>query len=79
MCQFRYESVRAWQKQPKGQWKPKQERKEGASKKKPSTSSEVGTSQVQVPMVCVNELTALHSPIWINGVKFMRCLIDYGS
>ena len=30
-------------------------------------------------MVCVNDWIGLHSPVWINGVNFTRCLIDSGS
>ena len=27
-------------------------------------------------MVCIEDQTALHAPIWINEVKFTHCLID---
>ena len=30
-------------------------------------------------MIHIEDQTALHTPIWINGVKFPRCLIDTGS
>ena len=30
-------------------------------------------------MLCVNDRIRLHSPVWINGVNFRRCLIDSGS
>ena len=30
-------------------------------------------------MVCVEDQTALHTPVWINGVKIPRCLIDTGA
>lgn len=79
MCQFCYESVQAWKKREKGQWKPKQEKKEAASEEKPATSSEVGTSQGKLAVVYINDQTALHSPVWINGVKLTRCSIDSGS
>ena len=29
-------------------------------------------------MVCVEGQNDLHTPMWINGVKFPRCLIDTG-
>ena len=79
MCQYQYESYRTWRTKPKTQWKPKQEKKEAASEQKASSSTEAGPSKGMVAMVCVEDQTALHSPIWINGVKFTRCLIDSGS
>lgn len=30
-------------------------------------------------MVCVEDQTTLHAPVWIIGEKFTRCLIDSGS
>ena len=30
-------------------------------------------------MVCIEDQTALHAPVWINEVKFAHCLIDLGS
>ena len=30
-------------------------------------------------MVLVEDLTALHTPVWINGVRIPRCLIDTGA
>ena len=30
-------------------------------------------------MVSVADQTALHTPVWINGVRFPRCLVDTGS
>lgn len=46
---------------------------------KPSTSNEAGPSKGKVSMVCADGQTALHSPVWINGVKFTPCLMDSGS
>ena len=79
MCQFHYESVKAWRNKPRQQWKAKQEKKEAASEQKPSSSNEAGPSKGKVSMVCIEDQTALHSPVWINGIKFTRCLIDSGS
>ena len=30
-------------------------------------------------MVCVEDQTALHTPVWINGIRIPRCLIDTGA
>ena len=30
-------------------------------------------------MICIEDQTALHAPVWINEVKLTRCLIDSGS
>ena len=30
-------------------------------------------------MVSLEDQITLHTPIWINGIKFNRCLIDTGS
>lgn len=49
------------------------------SDQKPFISDEVAPSKGKVSVVCVDDQTALHSPIWVNGVKFTRCLIDSGS
>ena len=71
--------MRAWRKPPKEQWKPKKDKKGASSEKQPAIGSDPETSQGKVSMVCVNDQTALHSPVWINGVKSTRCLIDSGS
>ena len=71
--------MRAWRNKPKQQWRAKAERKEAAPEQRTPTDSEAGPSKGKVSMVCVNDQTALHSPVWINGVKFTRCLIDSGS
>ena len=78
MCKFCYESVRAWWSKPKQRWKAKQENKGPASEQRPPTSTKAGPSKGKVSMVCVNDQTTVHSPVWINGVKFTRCLIDSG-
>ena len=43
----------------------------------PSPSEQPGPSNVR--MVSVADQTALHTPVWINGVRFPRCLVDTGS
>lgn len=47
--------------------------------RKPSSNGKVETSQGKVSMVCVNDQTAFYSPVWINGVKFTKYLIDSRS
>ena len=44
---------------------------------KPSTSSQPMNNKVRI--VINGSLTTLHTPIWLNGVRFPQCLIDIGS
>ena len=64
---------------PKQPWKSKEEKKEAAVEQRNPTNNEVRTSKGKVSMVCADDQTALHSPVWISSVKFTRCLIDSGS
>ena len=79
MCQFHYESIRAWRNKPKAQWKTEQEKREAVSDQNPSTSNEAGPSKGKTSMVCVDDQTALHSPVLISRVKFMRFFINSGA
>ena len=71
MCQFGYESVRAWRNKPKQQWKTWQEKNEAASEQKNPTTIEAEPSKGKVSMVCVDDQTPLHSPVWIHGVNLL--------
>ena len=78
-CQFRTEIVREWRKKAKPT--KKQDGKGSAAEAKPDQGSslEPGPSTKKVSVIGIQDQTALHTPVWINGVKFNRCLIDTGS
>ena len=78
MCQLRYESVRRWKRPYQGTRKQNRFSNENVNEKKPSTNKRPD-GDTKVSMVRVEDQTALHTPVWINDVKFPRCPIDTGA
>ena len=79
VCQMRYETVQRWRRpyqgKPKQRKSPKEKSAEEQSSNRPNSNA--GPSGVSV--VCVEDQTAFHTPVWINGVKIPQCLIDTGA
>lgn len=59
----------------------RQDGKGSATESKPGEGSslEPVPSNKKVSVIGIKDQTALHSSVWINGVKFHRYLIDTGS
>ena len=76
VCHFKFAALHGWKKPYK--WQKKSNRGSAQPEGNPSTSGEKEKSG-NVSMIHIEDQTALHTPIWINGVKFPRCLIDTGS
>ena len=79
-CQLRYEAVHRWKKPYQGTRRQKK-----LQVRKPLRNSlqlqchYKGRIEQLVAMVCVEDQTALHTPVWLNGVRIPRCLIDTGA
>ena len=59
--------------------KKKKSPKERSTEEQPSTKTSSNGEPSEVSMVCVADQTALHTPVWINGVRIPRCLTDTGA
>ena len=76
VCHFKFAAMHGWKRPYKGQKKPNRGNPQPDAA--PSTSGEK-EKPGNVSMIHIEDQTALHTPIWINGIKFPRCLIDTGS
>ena len=50
-----------------------------SSGRNPSSSKDTEPELSKVSVICVEDQTALRTPVRINGVKFPRCIIDAGA
>ena len=79
VCQLRYEAVHHWRRPYQGKQKQRKLPKEKFAEEPLSTRTNPDEGPSRVSMVCVEGQTAFHTPVWINGVKIPRCLIDTGA
>ena len=74
---MRYEA--RWKKPYHGTRKQKKPQSGESAEGQPSASAKTNDGSNKVAMVLVEDQTALHTPVWINGVRLPRCLIDTGA
>ena len=79
VCQMRYEAVHRWRKPYQGARRQKKSSNERTTEDQSSTCAKSKEESGKVAMVCVEDQTALYTPMWINGVRVPRCLIDTGA
>ena len=77
VCQMRYEA--RWRRPYHGTRKQKKPQNGESAEGQPSASAKTNDGSNKVAMVLVEDQTALHTPVWINGVRIPRCLIDTGA
>ena len=69
-----------WRKPYEGKKKSqKKQTEERSADEQPSNRANLNAGPSGVSMVCVEDQTAFHTPIWINGVRIPWCLIDTGA
>lgn len=79
VCQLRFEAVHRRKKPYQETRRQKRLINEAAAGGEPSSSKNVEGDTSKTSMIYVEDQTAVHTPVWINGVKFPRCLIDTGA
>ena len=77
--QLRFEAMHRCKKPHQVTSRQKKLGNEAVAGEKPSSRKNVEGHASKICIICVEDQTAFHTPVWINDFKFPRCLIDTGA